>query len=175
MIELLATVTVLCVLAALLLPLGNTVIDKARDMRCTQNLRQVYTGIRLYAAEHDNNIPDSSAPWHHQVKGYVDSSPNLSKVFLCPFDKNPGAILTYDINKNLLGKSFTVIPGKTLLLTESSNTYNIDGSTAQIKALLYKHSGGTMVNVLYADGAVDPRSNVPDATADPTLWKLSPQ
>lgn len=138
-----------------------------------QNLRQLYTGIRLYAADNDSKMPASGGnPWHYQVKPYLESTVNMSKVFVCPLDKKPASgILTYDINSNLLGKSFSVLPGRTLLLTESSNTYNINGSAAHVKAILYNHSKGKAANVFYVDGSSELRSDIPDFTAEPELWK----
>lgn len=175
LLELLATTAIIGVLAAFLFPLTGTMLDNARGAKCMQNLRQLYTGIRLYAADNNNKIPAAGGdPWHYQTKEYLESKENMSKVYVCPLDKNPASgVLTYDINSNLLGKSFAVLPGKTLLLTESSNIYNINGNAAQVNALLYNHAKRKAVNVLYVDGSSELRYSVPDSTSDPTLWKPS--
>jgi prepilin-type N-terminal cleavage/methylation domain-containing protein len=51
--ELLITLLVVGVLAALLLPALNGSKGRAREARCISNLRQIYTGVLLYHSDHD--------------------------------------------------------------------------------------------------------------------------
>lgn len=80
--EMLVTVAIMAVLSALLFPSISRSIDRARLVTCTQNLRNCYTAINLYAVDHDgtyppvNNTSDSSAPahWAYAVAPYMGAA-----------------------------------------------------------------------------------------------------
>ncbi|MGB8168907.1 MAG: prepilin-type N-terminal cleavage/methylation domain-containing protein [Chthoniobacteraceae bacterium] len=57
LVELLVVVAIIAILAALLLPVLETVRSQARSGACISNLRQIGAGIALYAADHDGQIP----------------------------------------------------------------------------------------------------------------------
>jgi prepilin-type N-terminal cleavage/methylation domain-containing protein len=98
MTELLMTLAVLAVLAAVVVPLVARARAKSRLNLCLENVRQVNRAVLHFAVEHDQKLPrmdDSPAPggwWHYkeQVKGYAGltgpSSAN-DKVFACPDDR----------------------------------------------------------------------------------------
>ena len=59
LMELLVTVTVIALLLSLLFPVINMVREKAKDVRCRGNLRQVGIGIMVYASDNDGFTPSS--------------------------------------------------------------------------------------------------------------------
>lgn len=59
LIELLVVIAIIAVLAALLLPALNGAKHAARQAQCQSQLRQVALAARLYAEEHDDELPRS--------------------------------------------------------------------------------------------------------------------
>ncbi len=57
LIELLVTIAILSLLAALLVPMFAQGLDSARRAACLSNLRQIYAGYALYAADHGGRVP----------------------------------------------------------------------------------------------------------------------
>ena len=100
LIELLAVVAIIGILAALLLPAVARAKEAGRRTLCLGNLRQVTLAIRLYAEDHDDALPALPDPnpfpngvgayYKELVKGRLGlngpASPN-EKVFHCPSDR----------------------------------------------------------------------------------------
>ena len=57
LIELLVVIAIIALLASMLLPALSVAKEKAREMTCVNNLRQVGTGITLFADDHDAYLP----------------------------------------------------------------------------------------------------------------------
>lgn len=56
LMELLAVVGTILVLAALLFPAGKSMIDKSNQSKCTSNLRQLYLAVRAYGQDNNDRI-----------------------------------------------------------------------------------------------------------------------
>ena len=56
LIELLVVVAIIALLIAILLPSLGRARDTAKTVRCASNLKQLYTGIMLYAAQNDDTF-----------------------------------------------------------------------------------------------------------------------
>jgi prepilin-type N-terminal cleavage/methylation domain-containing protein len=105
LMELLAVIAIIGILAALLLPaLAHSKLSAQRAV-CVNNLQEIGVAIKMYVSEHDDTLPGASKPpinyWNTNridiwnvykslVKSYVGlsgaSSPD-DRVFACPADK----------------------------------------------------------------------------------------
>ncbi len=100
LVELLAVISIVAILAALLLPALARARESSRRSACGNNLRQVNLAIRLYAEDLNDTLPalPPSSPYPNGVgayykelvKGYLGLSgparPGES-VFICPSDR----------------------------------------------------------------------------------------
>lgn len=77
-VELLVTIAVLALLAALLLPVCSQGLNSARRAACLSNLRQIYSAFALYAGDH---------------KGLVPPKFEVKKISLNASDRTEGRIL----------------------------------------------------------------------------------
>jgi prepilin-type N-terminal cleavage/methylation domain-containing protein len=95
LLELLVVIAIIAVLAALLLPALLSARAKAQRTICTNNLRQINLGVRLYSEDADDISP--SAPTTNRMVNYyrtlVQSYVGLKgppspqdKLFACPAD-----------------------------------------------------------------------------------------
>ena len=96
LIELLFVVAIIALLAGLAIPAMQSFVDKGRDLKCQQNLRDLYVLINSAATDNDNQYPriesDPSNPIHpgdalartllEVIKPYGGSEKNLQ----CPLD-----------------------------------------------------------------------------------------
>jgi prepilin-type N-terminal cleavage/methylation domain-containing protein len=57
LIELLVVIAIIAILAAILFPVFAQVREKARQTSCLSNLKQLGTGMLMYAADHDGFFP----------------------------------------------------------------------------------------------------------------------
>jgi prepilin-type N-terminal cleavage/methylation domain-containing protein len=111
LIELVVTIAIIGMLAALLLPALRRAKEKGGQTSCANNLRQVNLAIRLYADDwlealpvlpNPNPYPNGVGAYYKQlVKGYLGlrgpAAPS-EKVFTCPSDR---------ILKTQIGHAFT--------------------------------------------------------------------
>ncbi len=92
-IELLVTVALVAVLAAIAVPVGRGMVARARAASCLSNLRAIGAGLETYLAEHGQRMPQleaARASENHDVSvletvllPYVGGE----EAFHCPADK----------------------------------------------------------------------------------------
>jgi prepilin-type N-terminal cleavage/methylation domain-containing protein len=57
LVELLVVTAVIAILAALLVPALAGAKERARQVRCASNLRQIVLGTLMYAGDHEDTYP----------------------------------------------------------------------------------------------------------------------
>lgn len=95
MVELLATITILLILAALIVPGMGKYYDGAHSSKCLSNLRQLSAAAQLYSSDNDGAlVPMCSGAstadartWRAHLAPYLGMTNSKSDVFRCPADK----------------------------------------------------------------------------------------
>jgi len=107
LIELLVVIAIIAILAAILFPVFAKAREKARQISCTSNLKQIALAVNMYAQDFDENFPpkgiyrpDTSSwvPWQTVVAPYVKNGAHTGSatgdtnyggnVFACPSNPN---------------------------------------------------------------------------------------
>jgi len=117
LIEVMVAFGMLAVLAAILFPTFAKAREKARQSSCMSNMKQLATGIQMFAQDHDDRLP-GALTWHDDVLPYV----NNEQLFNCPTTETGGD--TYAINPLVAGRNLADIENHegTVLLYEVDRT-----------------------------------------------------
>jgi prepilin-type N-terminal cleavage/methylation domain-containing protein/prepilin-type processing-associated H-X9-DG protein len=97
LIELLVVIAIIAILAAILFPVFAQAREKARQITCVNNLKQIGTGMLMYAQDYDETWMPSRTPaaggnwneWSVLVQPYIKNGTstvdnNVTGVFSCP-------------------------------------------------------------------------------------------
>ncbi len=108
LVEVLVSAVILAALVTLVFPAFSKAKEAAQSAGCVSNLRQLYAGIALYAADHNQDIPPGKT-WNELPSGelqsafsftsprnplaephrYIDNGwANVIQIFSCPADRN---------------------------------------------------------------------------------------
>ncbi|MDD5698575.1 MAG: type II secretion system protein [Victivallaceae bacterium] len=125
-IELLVVIGVIAILVSILLPALNRAREKARQIQCAGNLKQIGSAVALYVDDYSGWFPisnDNGTIWAQAIAPYlsinfpVGVNSNYSKgIFICPSDQTPQIVnvsghnpdyvtVSYGYNSNLQGAS----------------------------------------------------------------------
>ena len=92
LIELLVVIAIISILAALIMPTLSGAREKARRVRCMNNLREIGTALALYSDDYSERFPqDGAAPTAMGAFGllYEKYMPDLMLLICASDDKNP--------------------------------------------------------------------------------------
>lgn len=161
LVELLAVIGIIALLAGLLMPSFKVVRGKTKDISCVNNLRQIGIAVRAYADENNGKMPgieplpsmpmDPSTPLAALSKALAPQMNNSRQVFRCPEDsfRFPVEGTSYEWNSLANGKDmegvqlgFISVPPSLLILC-----YDYDNVHAN-------RGGGSAKNFLFADGHI---------------------
>ncbi|HEY3329623.1 MAG TPA: DUF1559 domain-containing protein [Capsulimonadaceae bacterium] len=137
LIELLVVIAIIAILAAILFPVFAKAREKARQVTCNSNLKQMGLGLLQYAQDYDEFLPCGRAAggqgWAAQVYPYLKTW----NLFQCPDDSFvPGNTawlpISYAINQNANAPSGAMNPAPLSRFTSPSKTvliFEINGGT----------------------------------------------
>ena len=100
LIELLVVIAIIAILAAILFPVFSKAREKARQAKCTSNLKQIALAIQIYTQENEEKLPLNSEVWglisSNKVKQCPNDQSGLSYVY---YTKLSGDVLSnYDLS-----------------------------------------------------------------------------
>ncbi|MCW3062124.1 MAG: prepilin-type N-terminal cleavage/methylation domain [Capsulimonas sp.] len=145
LIELLVVIAIIAILAAILFPVFAKAREKARQISCASNLKQLSIGMLQYTQDNDETFPLGNAlfdgydgvGWGGRIHTYLKSA----DVYKCPDDATdrvgPGGStnVSYAFNRSLTFANGSAYPGpkghiaqlnspsKTVMLTEIRNCW----------------------------------------------------
>jgi len=94
MVELLSTIAIIGLLAAVLLPTTSRIIESGKTAQCVANLRNLGLEVRAYAAENNGILPwydrvaGVSGIWWHRIYS-ANKWDTFNKLMVCPSDPDP--------------------------------------------------------------------------------------
>ena len=138
------------IFAALLLPALAAAKDKARQINCMSNEKQLALAAKIYAGNNNNHYPPA-ATWCDAIKTNVLSG----NVFDCPAvnstDLNSTNRCDYAFNAKLDGVDADKIDPQTVMIFESDTGWNAHGGLE----IASTHRHRNFLNVAFADGHVE--------------------
>ena len=107
-IELLAVIAIITVLAAILIPLLSKFRTQARLTQSLSNLHQIHSAVGLYSNDHNNRLPHQLGGPSVRVYLLQDTIdeylPFKDKAWICPIVENDGR--TFPQNPDLRGRYY---------------------------------------------------------------------
>jgi len=177
LIELLVVIAIIAILAAILFPVFAKAREKARQITCSSNMKQIGLGYIQYEQDYDEMVPvqgDYGYPGSLALPvGFWPTYPYVKSgnVFHCPDDPNVQGTngASYVYNTDLQGTTTAVIaPSITVEAYDGypnanhyGNDFNgsqglncDDGSANFAGRIAFRHVSSNTINVLFMDGHV---------------------
>ncbi len=131
--------------AAMLLPALAAAKQKAQEINCVNNEKQLALAVRMYADAHNDQLPPATT-WCDAIQASV----GLEKVFKCPaVDANERC--DYAFNAKLDGLAESKVAPNTVMIFESNSGWNANGGS---ELMINASRHARMFVVAFADGSV---------------------
>src|SRR2546423_11170011 len=163
LLELLVTIFVIGILAALLFPTLARSKASARDTGCLNNLHQIGLALQVYVDENENRVPTMfDSPITAEAGITNPLLPSVGKVLL-PFLASSNLLRCPSDDRNLYAQTGSSYAWNTVLNGQDADHLNWLGSSFEAhqipvffdKDAFHKEKGeGRAVNYLYADGHI---------------------
>ena len=137
LIELLVVIAIIAILAAILFPVFAKAREKARQISCASNEKQLGLAFMQYIQDNDENMPvgnpgiNTGNTWGQGWAGEIYPYAKSTGLYKCPDDPttatSPNVVISYCVNKNLTwnenGNNIAswASPSRTVLLCEDVN------------------------------------------------------
>ena len=135
------------ILAALLLPALASAKQKAQEINCMNNEKQLALAVIIYSDDHTNHFPPA-ATWCDAIKTSVGSD----MVFRCVLADSSNRC-DYAFNSKLDGLELRKVNPQTVMIFESDGGWNANGGSELLPAKA-RHLGKYYV-VAFVDGHVE--------------------
>lgn len=103
LIELLVVIAIIAILAAILFPVFARAREAARKTACINNLKQLGTGMMMYAQDYDETMPSANFGTLGTTPIYTNYGWSYVFVILEPYLKNQGILACPSAPKKLVG------------------------------------------------------------------------
>jgi prepilin-type N-terminal cleavage/methylation domain-containing protein/prepilin-type processing-associated H-X9-DG protein len=161
LIELLVVIAIIAILAAILFPVFAKAREKARQISCASNEKQLALGFLQYNQDNDEQMPTPVDPygegWAGKIYPYVKST----GVYGCPDDSTqPGAAGLYKLS---YGFNFNMVPGSMSYSgsgTSALAAQNAPASTVMLFELQQQTSTGNRTNGVDVTNPLEGASSV---------------
>lgn len=134
------------IFAAMMLPALAAAKQKAQEINCISNEKQLALAVKMYENDNNDHFPPA-ATWCDSLKSYTGGSQNI---FKCP-GANPSSRCDYAFNAKLDGLDESKADPSTVMIFESDGGWNASGgSDSMISTPRHAH----MFVVALVDGSV---------------------
>jgi len=155
------TFLILPIAAAMLLPALAAAKQRAMEINCLNNEKQLALAIKIYAGDNTNCLPVATS-WCDAIRTEAGST----RIFKCPAGR-PSSQCDYAFNDKLGGMDESKIDPQTVMIFESDRGWNASGGPEALLATPRHRSHGGDVVVGFADGSV---RTVPRAQLGTLRW-----
>ena len=163
LIELLVVITIIAILASIAFPVFNTVTERANQTKDLSNIRQLGVTLKLFAADHGGNFPNTVDPDDPNSAAITNANQAFRELF--------PAYLTNEEIFAVKGSAYTRITPDNRIdqnPTGGNYTYTLAAGENSYSYILNLSETSNSAFPLVADGFVDPAANPPKYTTDKT-------